>query len=76
MLLNGSQARFYNLNLFYESQSTPKDANLGSDGPAFIQIGNEGGLLPYPVAFAKKINGNYVNTNSNQLLAYEDGDFA
>ncbi len=74
VILNGSQARMYNLSLFYESQTCPKEANFKSDGPAFIQIGNEGGLLPFPVAFAKKNNGTYVNKNSNQLLATDDDD--
>lgn len=47
--LNGSQARFYNLNLFYEDKFNPGEPNFGKPGPAFIQIGNEGGLLPAPV---------------------------
>lgn len=47
--LNGSQARFYNLNLFYESMLSPKEADTGNPGPAFIQIASEGGLLPAPV---------------------------
>ncbi|MFZ3213396.1 MAG: multicopper oxidase domain-containing protein [Terriglobales bacterium] len=49
VLLNASQARFYNLNLFYESMLNPKEADTSKPGPAFIQIANEGGLLPAPV---------------------------
>ncbi len=49
VVLNGSQARFYNLNLFYESKLQPGEPDFGRGGPAFIQIGNEGGLLPAPV---------------------------
>jgi spore coat protein A, manganese oxidase len=49
LLLNGSQARFYNLNLFYESMLNAKEADLSKPGPAFIQIANEAGLLPNPV---------------------------
>jgi spore coat protein A len=47
-ILNGSQARFYNLQL-YVADSTDKEANLKAAGPAFIQIGTEGGFLPAPV---------------------------
>jgi spore coat protein A len=49
VILNGSQARFYNLNLFYESKTNPGEPDLKKAGPAFIQIGSEGGLLPAPV---------------------------
>jgi spore coat protein A len=49
LALNGSQARFYNLQLYYESTVNPGEPDFGKPGPAFIQIGNEGGLLPAPV---------------------------
>ncbi len=49
LLLNGSQARFYNLNLFYENKFLPGEPDFGRGGPAFIQIANEGGPLPAPV---------------------------
>jgi spore coat protein A, manganese oxidase len=48
-ILNGSQARFYNLQLYYDNSQG--DANLNMPGPAFIQIGTEGGFLPIPVKF-------------------------
>lgn len=51
VVLNGSQARFYNLNLFYENKFQPGEPDFRLAGPAFIQIGNEGGLLPAPVVF-------------------------
>jgi spore coat protein A len=51
-ILNGSQARFYNLQL-YVADSTGKEANLAQAGPAFIQIGTEGGFLPAPVVLNK-----------------------
>ncbi len=77
-MLNGSQARFYNLQL-YVSDGTLDGITLKSTGvndpngnpilipdpatnpagPAFIQIGTEGGFLPAPVAFGD------VNTNKN-----------
>ncbi len=47
-LLNGSQARFYNLQLYYESTRTPGEADLTKPGPAMIQIGTEGGFLFAP----------------------------
>ena len=47
-ILNGSQARFYNLQL-YLADSTGKEANLQAAGPPIIQVGTEGGFLPGPV---------------------------
>ena len=47
-VLNGSQARFYNLQLYYESAETPGEADLSRPGPAMIQIGTEGGFLFIP----------------------------
>ncbi len=49
LALNGSQARYFNLQLYYESTITPGEPDFGKPGPAFIQIGNECGLLPAPV---------------------------
>ncbi len=44
-ILNGSQARFYHLNLYAEA-STPGEANLNAPGPTMYQVGTEGGFLP------------------------------
>ena len=44
-ILNGSQARFYHLNLYAES-SVPGEANLSAPGPTMYQVGTEGGFLP------------------------------
>jgi spore coat protein A len=44
-LLNGSQARFYHLNLYAESMSVPGEANLKALGPEIYQVGTEGGFL-------------------------------
>jgi spore coat protein A len=72
-ILNGSQARFYNLNLFYATGSGAV-ADLSKAGPAIVQIGTEGGFLPAPVvlnqppqlmAFDRKGNP----TRYNLLLA-------
>lgn len=48
-ILNGSQARFYNLQLYCDDGRG--DANLNAPGPALIQIGTEAGFLPLPVKF-------------------------
>src|SRR5262249_55411191 len=45
-MLNGSNARFYHIRLM---ESTAGGVLAGSMGPAFHQIGTEGGLLPAPV---------------------------
>jgi spore coat protein A, manganese oxidase len=47
-ILNGSQARFYNLQLYY-ADATGQEADLARPGPAFTQIGTEGGFLAFPV---------------------------
>ncbi len=49
LALNGSQARFYNLQLYYESTVNPGEPDFSQPGPAFIQMANEGGVLPAPV---------------------------
>jgi FtsP/CotA-like multicopper oxidase with cupredoxin domain len=81
--LNGSQARFYNLQL-YVADSSPDGITLkptgetdiygnpilaptNHPGPAFIQIGNEAGFLPAPAVFSK--NGS--NQNSNNVIGYK-----
>ena len=45
-LLNGSQARFYHLNLYPENLSVPGEAKVGNPGPIMYQVGTEGGFLP------------------------------
>jgi spore coat protein A, manganese oxidase len=47
-ILNGSQARFYNLQLYYAVANSPTEADTSRVGPAFLQIGTEGGFLPVP----------------------------
>jgi spore coat protein A len=44
-MLNGSQARFYHLNLHPESRAIPGEANLNTPGPVIYQVGSEGGFL-------------------------------
>ena len=45
-ILNGSQARFYHMNLYAEDRSNPGEAKVGTPGPSIYQIGTEGGFLP------------------------------
>jgi spore coat protein A, manganese oxidase len=45
-LLNGSQARFYHLNLYPEDRLNAGEANVGTPGPILYQVGTEGGFLP------------------------------
>jgi len=49
LALNGSQARFFHLQLYYESTVNPGEPDFSQPGPAFIQIASEGGVLPVPV---------------------------
>ncbi len=44
-MLNGSQARFYHLNLHPESKTIPGEANVSTPGPLIYQVGTEGGFL-------------------------------
>ncbi len=84
-VLNGSQARFYNLQM-YVKDGTPDGISLvasqteqdpngnplqipnNAAGPAFIQIGTEGGFLPAPVVFN---TGGTANVNSNRPLGFD-----
>ena len=45
-LLNGSQARFYHLNLYPEDVANPGEARVGTPGPTMYQTATEGGFLP------------------------------
>ena len=45
-MLNGSQARFYHLNLYPEDLLHPGEARVGKPGPVMYQVGTEGGFLP------------------------------
>jgi len=45
-MLNGSQARFYHLNLYAESSTAAGEADTSKPGPVMYQFGTEGGFLP------------------------------
>jgi len=51
-LLNGANSRFYNLKLLQYDESS---GETGEDGPPFVQIGNDGGLLAEPVAIDDRL---------------------
>jgi spore coat protein A len=80
-MLNGSQARFYHLNLYAQSSSTPGEANLNVPGPKIYQVGTEAGFLPEvavhpngipcPLDFMADPSGNTADPrgNFNLLLA-------
>ena len=45
-ILNGSQARFYHVNLYAEDSVNRGEAKIGAAGPVMYQVGTEGGFLP------------------------------
>jgi spore coat protein A len=47
-ILNGTQSRMWNLQLYRESKASRGDPDLSRKGPDFVQIGTEGGFLPRP----------------------------
>jgi spore coat protein A len=53
-LVNACNARFLNLQLYHAvsknlSKTDSGEVNLAAPGPAFVQVGTEGGFLPNPV---------------------------
>ena len=66
-ILNGSQARVFNLQLYY-ADSSGTEADLSKPGPQFIQFGTEGGFLPAPVVLnnpPRQIGFDPVTGNAN-----------
>ena len=66
-ILNGANARFYNLQL-YVADSSGKEEDINKPGPAFVQIGTEGGFLPAPAVFS---TGGANNVNSNFQIGFD-----
>ena len=73
-LLNGSQARFYHLNLYAEDASNPGEAKVGTPGPIMYQVGTEGGFLPAIAIHDNKQPIPLVNPN-DPTMAVADGPF-
>jgi spore coat protein A len=74
-LLNGSQARFYHLNLYPEDRVNAGEARVGTPGPVMYQVGSEGGFLP---AVAVHNNGTPIPmdpSDPSENSARPDGPF-
>ena len=74
-LLNGSQARFYHLNLYLESSQTPGEANLHVPGPKMYQLGTEGGFLPHVAIHRNGISCLDLKADPTGNTAKADGPF-
>ena len=68
-MLNGTQSRVWNLQLYKEDPSNPGDADV-SKGPDFIQIGTEGGFLPAPVVVPSDHPFDPVRHNAHDTTGY------
>ncbi len=68
-LLNGTQSRVWNLQLYYERESSGDPTNR--KGPDFIQIGTEGGFLPRPVIVS---SGNPIDVD--KYLAHDQTGYS
>ena len=74
-MLNGSQARFYHLNLYAESSAVPGEANLNVPGPTMYQVGTEGGFLPAVAVHANGIPCPLDLADPTGQTANPDGPF-
>jgi len=73
-LLNGSQARFYHLNLYAEDLANPGEAQVRTPGPVMYQVGTEGGFLPAVAIHDNKTPIPLVNPE-DETTANADGPF-
>jgi len=73
-VLNGSQARFYHLNLYQEG-STRGEANTNKPGPIMYQLGTEGGFLPAVAVHPNGIPCPLDPTDPSGNTADPDGPF-
>jgi spore coat protein A len=74
-LLNGSQARFYHVNLYPESSTTPGEAKIGTPGPVIYQVGSEGGFLTAVVVHANTTRIPLDPSDPSGNTAIPDGPF-
>src|SRR6266568_3700821 len=74
-LLNGSQARFYHLNLYVESSTVSGEANLNAPGPRIYQVGTEGGFLPAVAVHPNAISCLDRTEDPTENTANPDGPF-
>ena len=73
-ILNGSQARFFHLNLYRENPSIPGEALVGAPGPVMYQVGTEGGFLP-AVAIHNNTTPIPLVNEEDEEAANPDGPF-
>jgi spore coat protein A len=73
-LLNGSQARFYHLNLYAEDPVNPGEARVGVAGPVMYQVGTEGGFLPGVAVHENKTRIPLISPE-DETTANPDGPF-
>ncbi|WP_306060795.1 multicopper oxidase family protein [Natronococcus wangiae] len=69
-LLNGSNSRYYNLKLLEYDEAS---GETGSDGPSFVQIGNDGGLLSEPVELDGRLE---IGPGQRADVAVDFADYA
>ena len=74
-LLNGSQARFFHLNLYAESATAAGEANLSAPGPKMYQVGTEGGFLPAVAVHPNGISCLNLVEDPSGNTANPDGPF-
>jgi spore coat protein A len=72
-ILNGCQARFYNLQLFFAQSNNLADplsteVNLAAPGPRITQIGTEGGFLTTPAALPSNPDPATPGVTQQQLV--------
>jgi spore coat protein A len=73
-ILNGSNARFWHLNLYEESATNPGEPDLSKPGPELIQIGTDGGFLPAVAIHPNGIPMPYLEAYPS-LVGNPDGPF-
>jgi spore coat protein A, manganese oxidase len=73
-LLNGSQARFFHLNLYAEDTANSGEARVGTPGPTMYQVGSEGGFLPAVAIHHNTTPIPLVNADDD-TMANPDGPF-
>ncbi|WP_209438295.1 multicopper oxidase family protein [Natronococcus sp. JC468] len=69
-LLNGSNSRYYNLELLEYDEAS---GETGGAGPSFVQIGNDGGLLSEPVTVDGRLE---IGAGQRADVVVDFGDYA
>ncbi|MCU4744134.1 multicopper oxidase [Natronoglomus mannanivorans] len=69
-ILNGSNCRYYDLELLEYDEAS---GETGDDGPSFVQVGNDGGLLAEPVGLDGRLE---IGPGKRADLVVDFSDFA